>query len=124
MTLAVPYIVPPHRHHNATPVHFFCAAGSVQFLVVFAVGRGSAVLGLQRQQPSEQDGLSASLHSFQSHQTLDVLCANEYANDFAGGHWTTLRLFFLSMAELGTVWIVAVKVHFSFFFIYIYLCPS
>lgn len=73
----------------------------MQFLVVFAVGRGSAVLGLQRQQPSEQDDLSASLHSFQSHQTLDVLCANKYANDFAGGHWKTLRLFFLSMAELG-----------------------
>lgn len=87
----------------------------MQFLVVFAVGRGSTVLGLQRQQPSEQDGLSASLHSFQSHRTLDVLCANKYANDFAGGHWTTLPLFFLSMAELGKMWIVAVKVHFSFF---------
>lgn len=75
MTLAVPHIAPPHRHHNATPVQVFCAAGSVQFLVVFAVGRGSAAPGLQRQQPPEQDGLSASLHCFSvTSDTGRVVC--------------------------------------------------
>lgn len=80
--------------------------------VVFVVGRGSAALGLQRQQPAEQVVLSVCLCVFrcvreeknkkkkktestsQSNDTVKILYPNMYANDFnpfnnlAGGHWS------------------------------------
>lgn len=103
---------------------FFRAAGLVKFLVVFAVARGSAVLGLQRQQPSEQDGLSASFHCFQPHQTLDVLCANVYANYFAGGHWTTLSTAFYFHSWIGHTVHCSGEVSLLYFLVWMYLLPS
>lgn len=67
MTLAVPYIVPPHHHcHNDTLVIFLCPWLSALF-GGFGGDRGSAVLSLQRQQPSKQDGLSGSFSAVFCH---------------------------------------------------------
>lgn len=126
MTLVVPYIAPAHCRHNATLVCFFALLARCSFW--WFLRWAEEVLCSACNDNSRQNK-TASLRRFTvfSHIRHWTCCVpNKYANDFAGGHWTTRRLFFLSVAELRTMWIAAVKILIFpfFFFSFIDFFPS
>lgn len=93
MTLAVPNIAPAHCCHNATLVHFFAPLARCSFWWFL---RWAEEVPCSACNDNSRQNKTASLCRFTvfSHIRHWTCCVpNKYANYFAGGHWTTRRLF-------------------------------